>query len=234
MRERKFKAFDNESRMFYDVKKIDFLNGCVYVESDICSKYLYDYVLVEYIGNKDKNNIELYEGDMVKINSPAFRIQKYEYICKIIWSWYSYCFEIIAVNKWEKYQAPPPQSGETIPINEKLINELLVEKIGRIYSKGRQGTEGRIKTLCPHNREYLQVNLWKKNKRYCFLVHRLVAETFLEDFNKELDVDHIDRNRTNNHVSNLRCVTRSENNFNRELKTESEFELPPWVEDDEE
>lgn len=42
------------------------------------------------------------------------------------------------------------------------------------------------------------------NKKYNVSVHRLVAETFLENPNHYTDVDHIDKNTYNNHVSNLR------------------------------
>ena len=57
---------------------------------------------------------------------------------------------------------------------------------------------------------YHQVKINKK----CYLVHRLVAETFLDNPENKPFVDHIDRDRHNNNVSNLRWVTSSENNRN--------------------
>jgi hypothetical protein len=48
-----------------------------------------------------------------------------------------------------------------------------------------------------------------------YMVHRLVAETFIPNTENKPTVDHIDRDATNNHVSNLRWATHSEQNYNR-------------------
>lgn len=43
------------------------------------------------------------------------------------------------------------------------------------------------------------------------LVHRLVVKAFDNFYNDLLEVDHIDRNRSNNNILNLRMVSRSDN-----------------------
>lgn len=58
-------------------------------------------------------------------------------------------------------------------------------------------------------------------KRKHFRVHRLVYETFKSDIPDGFQIDHIDRNKANNSIENLRVVTGSENcrntSKNREL-----------------
>jgi len=56
-------------------------------------------------------------------------------------------------------------------------------------------------------------NISVKNKTY--YVSRLIAETFLENPTQKQTVDHIDRNRINNNLSNLRWATMSEQNLNK-------------------
>lgn len=46
-------------------------------------------------------------------------------------------------------------------------------------------------------------------------LHRLLAQTFLENPNNLNQVDHIDNNKQNNNISNLRFCTRAQNNMNR-------------------
>jgi len=51
---------------------------------------------------------------------------------------------------------------------------------------------------------YKRLNLRNPDGYKCFLAHRLVALTFIENPNNLDEVDHIDRNRSNNHIDNLR------------------------------
>lgn len=69
---------------------------------------------------------------------------------------------------------------------------------------------GRILKPCLVN-GYLQVTLCDRNGHHKYLVHRLVAMTFLDNPYAYPQVNHIDGNKTNNCVDNLEWCTGSEN-----------------------
>lgn len=58
---------------------------------------------------------------------------------------------------------------------------------------------------------YFTLSLKKDGKRKHHKVHRLVAESFLENHEEKRCVNHIDGNKENNCVDNLEWVTHSEN-----------------------
>ena len=58
---------------------------------------------------------------------------------------------------------------------------------------------------------YKRVRLFKDGKCFQFMVHRLVADAFALNPNKLPQVNHLDGIKTNNVISNLEWVTRSQN-----------------------
>lgn len=61
------------------------------------------------------------------------------------------------------------------------------------------------------NKRYLEVMLSKNGKQKHFYVHRLVASHFIGAIPDGMEVNHIDHDKMNNHVSNLEICTPSEN-----------------------
>ena len=73
----------------------------------------------------------------------------------------------------------------------------------------------KIKILKQHvELGYFRVNLHKDNKQIKMHIHRLLGITFL-NCPHDKQIDHIDGNRRNNNLENLRVVTNQENCFNR-------------------
>ncbi|HEP1471222.1 TPA: HNH endonuclease, partial [Streptococcus pyogenes] len=77
----------------------------------------------------------------------------------------------------------------------------------------RNDITGRIKKPFTNKRNgYLIVDLYKDNKSEKVPIHRLVAEAFIPNLENKATVDHIDGDRKNNSINNLRWATYSENN----------------------
>jgi len=83
----------------------------------------------------------------------------------------------------------------------------LISKTGRVFSV----FANKEMMLEKHRSGYLRVGLYKNHKQIHCLIHRLVAETYIDNPNKKLFVNHIDGNKQNNAVQNLEWVTASEN-----------------------
>nr|DAH80889.1 MAG TPA: homing endonuclease [Caudoviricetes sp.] len=79
-----------------------------------------------------------------------------------------------------------------------------VSNLGKVRSLNYKRT-GKIKemSLVPDGREYLQVALSKDGSPVKYRVNRLVAIAFIPNPNELPQVNHIDEDKTNNHVTNL-------------------------------
>lgn len=78
------------------------------------------------------------------------------------------------------------------------------------YRDFQISNHGRVRNVFSHNilgcglhNGRIRVNLYQRGQVNLIHVHRLVAEAFLPDFDKRKTVLHKDRDRTNNHYTNL-------------------------------
>lgn len=95
---------------------------------------------------------------------------------------------------WKKIK-----QNENYSINEN--GEIRNDKTNKILSQTLNSGNG-----------YMCIDLYCNNKRTKYCVHRLLAEAFLPNPENKPCIDHIDGNRQNNALENLRWATYSENN----------------------
>jgi hypothetical protein len=88
-----------------------------------------------------------------------------------------------------------------------------VSNFGNVRNKK---TEKLLKKVL-NTKGYYKLELRQNSKRSTLLIHRLVALTFIDNPDEKPSVDHIDNNRTNNNVRNLRWCTSKENQQNSKL-----------------
>lgn len=101
-----------------------------------------------------------------------------------------------------------------------------VSNKGQVKSAERFGTKGGILKGCLRS-GYRRVILTKQNKPKFYSVHRLVAEAFIPNNGNKKTIDHIDTDRLNNSVDNLRWVTDKEN-ANNPITLEKMRKREPW------
>ena len=81
------------------------------------------------------------------------------------------------------------------------------------YGEGRNRKTKHIKQPQKDAWGYHQVKLsqGKRNSAHSKTIHRLVADAFYDGDHSDLQVNHIDGNKTNNYIANLEFVTGSKN-----------------------
>ncbi len=84
------------------------------------------------------------------------------------------------------------------------VNSYQISNLGNI-----QGPK--TNTMSTNNSGYYCKSLYSGGKRVIRYIHRLVAIAFIDNPNNYKEVNHIDGDKTNNHVDNLEWVTRSMN-----------------------
>jgi hypothetical protein len=102
-------------------------------------------------------------------------------------------------------------------VNKQLLNELFYYEDGNLFWKNPTGK--RIKAGCLAGRNasngYRMIGLYKRS----YMTHRLVFMFHHGYFPKE--VDHIDGNKSNNKIENLRPASHLENLRNQKIRTDN-------------
>lgn len=80
---------------------------------------------------------------------------------------------------------------------DRICNGVHIRGIAKNPSKNQDG--------------YLFVNLQRNGKKRMLLVHRLVAQAFVDNKQHKPEINHIDGDKTNNNAENLEWVTSYEN-----------------------
>jgi len=91
----------------------------------------------------------------------------------------------------------------------------LIYEDGRVFNKE---TNKFKKASIFSQTGYLEVSLYKNTKRKHFLIHRLIGQYYIPNPHNYPFIDHIDRNRLNNDISNLRWVDASTNSQNTPIQ----------------
>lgn len=96
------------------------------------------------------------------------------------------------------------------------LNDYYVSNFGNVYStrqhNGNLNKKMKKIKLTSNKGGYLYANLYKnKYERVYFRVNRLVWEAFNHKIPDDYVINHINHIKTDNNLSNLECITKSEN-----------------------
>ena len=181
------------------------LNSNYYIdkEGNIYNKY--KKVIKSYIDHK---------GKFIKINLegtrkvyPIWKLMKLAYFSNIK---QNEAFEIIDNDlkntKLDNYRIVDLNHlGKRI----KGYSDYIITKEGKIYTIKYERLQ-QLKTFYGAN-GYESIKLSQNNKTTHKLIHRLVAEAFVDNPYNKKEIDHIDADTKNNNFKNLRWVSRKEN-----------------------
>ena len=89
------------------------------------------------------------------------------------------------------------------------------------FGNVRNDKTSRILKGADNGREYLHVCLVENKVRHNKVIHKLTADAFLNNPKNRKCVDHIDNNKLNNNLINLRFATHTQNGQNRSMSSKN-------------
>ena len=107
-----------------------------------------------------------------------------------------------------------------IHLTKEELHEMFEYRDGKLYNKINRGggasigkEAGGLNTTPKSNNKYSRISINYRTYR----VHRLIWIMFNGYISKDYEIDHIDGDKLNNKIENLRLVTQQENSFNNTL-----------------
>lgn len=101
-------------------------------------------------------------------------------------------------------------------VTKELLQKLFEYKDGKLIRKVTVNSKAKAGDVAGWIKDNGYICVSIQNKTY--YVHRLIYIYHFGDIDEGLEIDHIDRDRANNKIENIRLVTRQQNNFNRKVK----------------
>jgi hypothetical protein len=87
---------------------------------------------------------------------------------------------------------------------------------GTLYWKNPRGSKAKAgDKVYTYNKNYPVINIQIDNKRHEFRAHRIIWKMYYRQDLGQQELDHIDEDKYNNAISNLRIATPSQNQYNR-------------------
>ena len=103
----------------------------------------------------------------------------------------------------------------------KGFENYLIFRNGAVLSKGNKFNKPKFLKPWISTQGYKGYNLYCDGKLKRKYIHRLLCEHFKPNIENKTFIDHINRNRLDNRLQNLRWVTILENNINRSLRKDN-------------
>ncbi len=94
-------------------------------------------------------------------------------------------------------------------------------KNGAVLSEGSKFNKPKFLKPRVDTQGYYAVNLYNENGYKRCRIHRLIAEHFIPKVEGKELIDHIDQNKTNNNINNLRWCNKSENRINTGMRKDN-------------